>query len=88
MPEFTSWDSFDWNSFAKLLPAIPDEVIVQMVRAAPQGEAVFEAWENAWKTASSALGLQSEKLVEGNRAFRSVIAAFYKAEAARRGLDV
>lgn len=88
MPEFTSWDSFDWNAFAKLLPSIPDEVIVQMVRAAPQGEAVFEAWENAWNAASTAMGLQSQKLVAGNRAFRSVIAAFYKAEAARRGLDV
>ena len=32
--------------------------------------------------------MPTEKLVASNRAFRSVIAAFYKAEAARRGLDV
>lgn len=88
MPELTSWDSFDWNAFAKLLPNIPDDVVVQMVRAAPQGEAVFEAWENAWKSATGAIGIPSEKLIAGNRAFRSVIAAFYKAEASRRGLDV
>lgn len=88
MAEFTSWDSFDWNAFAKLLPNIPDEVVVQMVRAGPQGESVFEAWENAWQSASNAMGFPSEKLVANNRAFRSVIAAFYKAEAARRGLDI
>lgn len=88
MAEFTSWDAFDWNAFAKLLPNVPDEVVVQMVRAAPQGEAVFEAWENAWKTATGAIGIPTEKLVASNRAFRVVIAAFYKAEAERRGLAV
>ena len=88
MAEFTSWDAFDWNAFARLLPNVPDEVVVQMVRAAPQGEAIFEAWETAWKSASGAIGVPTEKLVANNRAFRSVIAAFYKAEAARRGLDV
>jgi hypothetical protein len=87
MAEFTSWDSFDWNAFARLLPNIPDEVVVQMVRAEPQGEAIFGAWENAWKTASGAIGVPTEKLLANNRAFRSVITAFYKAEAARRGLD-
>ena len=88
MPEFTSWDSFDWNAFAKLLPNVPDEVVAQMVRAAPQGEAMLEAWETAWKAATGAIGVPTEQIVASNRAFRSVIAAFYKAEAARRGLDV
>jgi hypothetical protein len=88
MPDFTSWDAFDWNAFAALLPNVPDEIVVQMVRNAPQGEVLMEAWESAWKLASGAIGLPNETLLANNKAFRSVILAFYKAEASRRGLQV
>jgi hypothetical protein len=88
MPEFTSWDAFDWNAFAATLPNVPDEFVLQMLRSAPQGETLFEAWESAWSAASAAVGFPSDKLTTNNKAFRSIILAFYKAEAARRGLDV
>lgn len=86
MPEFTSYEAFDWNTFAAMLPNVPDEAVRAMLASASQGENLFDAWASAWSVASAAVGFPSDKLLANNKAFRSIILAFYAAEATRRGL--
>jgi hypothetical protein len=88
MAEFAPWTAFDWNGFAALLPNLPDEVVAQMIRSAALGDALFEAWENAWRMTAGAAGIPAGGQAPANTAaFRAIMLAFYRAEAARRGLN-
>ena len=76
----------DWNTFAKSLKLLPDAAVTQTLAVAEQGEAAFQTWESVWANAAAAMGVPREFAAFDSRSTREIAAAFFKAEAVRRGL--
>jgi len=76
----------DWNTFAKSLSLLPDDMLRVVLNTGSQGEAALQAWEDAWAKAGEAFGMTSASTTSNNRMVREIMAAFYKAEGVRRGL--
>lgn len=83
MPEFPK---YDWNVVAAGMQMVPDEGIRMALVTAPNVDALFAAWETAWKQGLSAMGVPTDEMTLQNKMLREVLLGFYRAEAIRRGL--